>query len=949
MENNEKIKKAYSELLEIIKKTNTKDVNKYTHIIKIKTQDKQTITKNDIQGELEGELWDILEKYPFILSNVGIYERFQDKTKVVIEINKKKIIMEKQGLIPEKTKINIITSIQHTMLNMYDIQSNESLTTIYIEDKEKVKIILPNIRIKYQILINDVINLFVHILKEKEILNIDKEKYDIKNIINTDIYGREYKITYDYNNNNTINNKNDIKNDIYYGMYDMIDIEKPETLKELNDEKIKEIFNIDKDKSITKITYSKLISFNYSDVPLLTKKKINNKNLRTITNTELIAERINEKKKNDIEILNELKDLIKINRCFKISNMLSIGKCINNITKKDKRGLEIWEYIVQKMVYVYYFLKNKIQLIPQDKQEIICNNDYYNKLDIKMIDDNIIKMIDDEQLIPYIRDKYEKFEYNNMTMGTFRFWCKTDNILLYNEWKNNNIDTLLWKCISPTGGMSDIAEILYKKYQDKFICTSIKDQTWYEFKDHRYQELDGAVTIRTLLTKDIAELFNKKLDQCNEKVLQLPDGIDKEKWIKKQDNCRKIIIGLKTPGFKTNVLKEASEKFYYHNFSKLCNKNKNIFVFNNCVLDYDLILPNTQPKDWIRDGTPDDLITICCNQEFKIYEPDNPDLLECKKYLSQVFVDEDVRYYFLVTFSGCFKGGNDKKQFVFLSGDGNNSKSVIESIIENAFGDYFAKPPTSLLTGKRTGSGNATPELEVLRYARIAMFQEPKSSDVLNDGILKELSSGFDTIYSRALNKMPEKIIPQFTPFMICNYIPRTDGSDPAITNRIKVIEFLSTFTRKYPKNESLQWKTRTFPIDENFDKKIPHLIQPFLYILVQHLYDYKYLEYKIPHQVELATINYKQANDIFAIFVKEKIQQIDNNNLDDIDDDDSNISSSIRCRIDNVYNSYKLWITQNMPHDKVPSKQEFKESMRRHGFESDTYYYYNIKLLDNQ
>jgi P4 family phage/plasmid primase-like protien len=954
MENNN-LKSVYTQFVDIVKKTNTTNINKSTHILEIPSGDKINTTYHIINNDNENKLWDILDEYPCILNNVTIYEKFQDKTKVIIEINKNKILFDelsdnksKVKLIPNNTRLNIISSLQHTMLNMYDIQNNESLTTIYIEDNNIIKLILPNIKIKYQTLTNDLINLFVHILNENKIFKYDDTKYTMKNIINTNIYNNKYKITYNYDGNNDINNDNDNDN-TFYAIYNLIDIDNDESSsKLLNDDKIKDIFNIDKSKNITKITYCKLISFNYSDVPLLTQKKINNKNLRSITNTQLIAERKNDKKNSDIEILNQLKHFIKVNRCFNKSNLLNLGKCINNITKNDIKGLEIWEYIVQELIYVYRFLQGKKELIPDDKYNLICNNDYYQKLDIDMIENDIKNMINDDSIISYIKDEYNKFEFNNMTMGTFRFWCKSDNILLYNDWKNNNINSLLWKCISPTGGLSDIADILYKKYQDKFLCASIKDQEWFEFKNHRYQILDGGITIRKLLTDDIVPLFNDILTECNEKVSQLPEGIDQEKWKSKQDNCLKIIKGLKSPGYKTSVLKEASEKFYYHDFPKLCNKNKNLFVFENGVLDYDLIVKDSHPQDWFRDGTPDDLNTICCNHEFKIYKKDDQQLLDCEKYLKQVFVDDDVRYYFSNTLGGCLKGGNDRKEFIFLPGDGNNSKSVIESIIETAFGDYFAKPPTSLLTGKRTGSGNATPELEVLRYARIAMFQEPKSDDMLNDGILKELSSGFDTIYSRALNKMPEKIHPQFTPFMICNYIPRTNGSDRAIINRIRIIEFKSTFSRKYPKDEETQWKTRTFPIDEEFDKKIPSLVQPLMFILVKHLYDYKFKKNKIPTQVEMANVHYEQENDMFSMFIKDKIQQVNTNSDDDDDIEDNNNNTIIRCRIETVYNCYKLWITNNMPELKQPNIQKFKESMRRSGYKGDNIYYYNIKLLDN-
>lgn len=932
----DKINISYTKFFEILKN----NINNHdpSHIIEVINNNKKTTMKVKLNTEDEETIWGIIEEFPIMLQKIQIYEKFEDKTKVIIEINKDKIGYEKRK-IEYEDKINIITCIQSTILNILDIQNYEDLVTIYIEDEEKIKITLPNIRVKYNTLKNEIIDTFVRILKEKETLKIDEENYTLKNIINTKIYTKIYKVTEVLDNTNyMINNE---ENNIYE-IYGLIDVEEEKTLYPLEEEKIKEIFNIDKEKEITRITYNKLASLNYLEGPLFNNLKIETKKIKAITNIQLIAERINDKKKNDIEILNELKEMLSIKRCFKITSFINIGECIYSITK-DIKGLKIWEEITERLKNVYHYIKGEYEEIQEEKREEIINNDNYKELTIKDIDEKMRDILENENIYKYIEKEYENFEEKNMSLGTFRYWCKNDNVLLYNEWKNNNIKNLLWICINPTGGMSDIAEVLYKKYQDKFICTSIKDQIWYEFKDHRYQELDKAITIRKILTDELTKIFNDLLDECNIKVQKLSEGVEQEKWKLKQDACIKIIKGLKSPGFKTQILSEASEKFYYPNFSKFCNKNKNIFVFENCVLDYSLIRKDNKIIDWIRDGTPDDLTTICCNQVFKFFDDDDPKLKQCYKYLSQVFVDQDIRYYFLTAIASCLKGGNDRKEFIFLTGQGNNSKSVIESIIENAFGDYFGKPPTSLLTSKRTASSNATPELEVLRVARIAMFQEPKQTDVLNDGILKELSSGFDTIYSRALNKMPEKIHPQFTPFMVCNHIPSTDGSDIAVTNRIRIIEFTSTFSHNYPDTEEEQFKKCVFPIDKEFDRKIPELIQPFLFILIKYLYDYKFIKKPIPNQVEMAGLTYKQRNDIFKTFIDEKLTHFTDNDYDS-DSDDRTI---IRCRIDSVFNCYKLWLQQNMSENKT-NILEFKDDMKRHGVVSDNKYYYNIKINDD-
>ena len=90
---------------------------------------------------------------------------------------------------------------------------------------------------------------------------------------------------------------------------------------------------------------------------------------------------------------------------------------------------------------------------------------------------------------------------------------------------------------------------------------------------------------------------------------------------------------------------------------------------------------------------------------------------------------------------------------MFWSGEGDNGKSVTQSIFEQMLGEYAIKLPTSLITGKRTQSSAACPELARSgNGVRWAVIQEPEHKDIINIGILKELS-GNDTFYARKLHQ----------------------------------------------------------------------------------------------------------------------------------------------------------------------------------------------------
>ena len=48
-------------------------------------------------------------------------------------------------------------------------------------------------------------------------------------------------------------------------------------------------------------------------------------------------------------------------------------------------------------------------------------------------------------------------------------------------------------------------------FEGKFICASIKNKLWYEFKNHKWEEIDSGTTLRNHITKKVAQLYNLKI------------------------------------------------------------------------------------------------------------------------------------------------------------------------------------------------------------------------------------------------------------------------------------------------------------------------------------------------------------------------------------------------------------------------------------------------------
>ena len=264
-------------------------------------------------------------------------------------------------------------------------------------------------------------------------------------------------------------------------------------------------------------------------------------------------------------------------------------------------------------------------------------------------------------------------------------------------------------------------------------------------------------------------------------------------------------------------------------------------------------------------------------------------------FLEKIFPDKSIRDYFLDISSDVLVGGNSNKIIQFWSGEGDNGKSVTQILFEKMLGDYSIKLPTSLITGKRTQSSAACPELvRAGNGVRWVVLQEPDQKDFLNIGILKELS-GNDTFYARGLYKKGREITPMFTIAVICNNPPKANG-DKAFWNRLRIIPFESTFCDDAPETYEEQLQQKRFPKDRHFTDRIPYMTKAFAWILINHRkLDKKRVE---PEKVKIATNAYQRRNDVYRQFFEECII------------DDSNYTLSIT----EIYTQFKEWFRDSLP-----------------------------------
>jgi hypothetical protein len=121
--------------------------------------------------------------------------------------------------------------------------------------------------------------------------------------------------------------------------------------------------------------------------------------------------------------------------------------------------------------------------------------------------------------------------------------------------------------------------------------------------------------------------------------------------------------------------------------------------------------------------------------------------------------------------SDIFVGGNHQKVVIFWTGEGDNGKSVTQSIFEKMLGPLAIKFSTTLITGKKTNTGAANPELaRAGGGVRWAVLEEPDGDEQINIGMLKSLS-GNDSYWARDLfekGKATREMTPMFKLIFIC-------------------------------------------------------------------------------------------------------------------------------------------------------------------------------------
>lgn len=511
-------------------------------------------------------------------------------------------------------------------------------------------------------------------------------------------------------------------------------------------------------------------------------------------------------------------------------------------------------------------------------------------------------------------ESFEKDYPNTYLSMTTKYWHSEINI-------TDDIKEHLEASLS--GSHYQIAKAIFHIYKNRFRVDDIKNTEWYEFDGVRWKK---SHLMNILISEELPKYYRSiKISDTSMQSKNLQDFlVNTERLDANMRNqlVDNIITKLENVSFKNNIISQLVYLFKTHDpdFYNNLDSTPNLLGFRNGVYNFD--------NGEFREGVQSDCITFSTGYDWIEYNPNLQQVIDIYAFLKQIIPNRKVLEYTLKVLGKSLVGTPDERFYIWTGLSGANGKSTLVNFLENTLGEYITSVDVSLLTNKRAGSGNASPDVVRLRGKRIFTFQEPEHDDRLRTGILKQYTGG-DTIIARELFKAPITFKLQGTMIMCCNDLPSVSSVDGGTWRRIRVVEFKSRFCDNPVKQNE-------FKIDPTIKYKIKSWRPYFMSILI-HWYN-KFLEEGMnePEEVTKATAKYKVDNDKFNEFFDQSLEECN--------------MSFEQNKV--IYSHFSSWWSNNYPNSRIPEIKDLRRAMKiKFGNEKEKIidgcmnYGFNVKL----
>jgi len=510
--------------------------------------------------------------------------------------------------------------------------------------------------------------------------------------------------------------------------------------------------------------------------------------------------------------------------------------------------------------------------------------------------------------IPNMFETWSNMESKGITVASIVYWLKKDKPDKYQEIIHESIQYKLNKMAYREIKECDVAELLYELYKDNYRCSSLKHNDWYMYKNHRWIKNSKGVSLNLKISRSLSRLFSEKSDNIMEEIVNC-DDTDKQSQLREQaKKFQKVAIDCRSTTFKKNVLTEASLIFYNSDpeFSNRLDTKTHLLGMLNGVIDFN--------EKTFRPGRPDDYISLTTGINYIKYDTTNSNH---KKYykvineelLNKLFTNVNIRKYAFDYIASLLIGGNKSQTFNIFTGSGSNGKSLLIDIIGEILGDYKRSIPLKAVTGGRAKVGSLSPEIAALKGIRFAVMSEPSKGDVLNDGIMKEMTGG-DMITARGLYSEPVTFLPQFKMAVCTNTLFDIKTDDDGTWRRIRKLDFSSKF-----KDANIVDKSNPLEFAKDYElySKLKEAKEIFMTMLVERAFETNGLVNDCDEVIE-ASKKYRVKQNVFLQFFQERI----------IESEDEELQKN------EVYNEFKEWYSDTISTSKPPKGTELFEFLEK-------------------
>jgi len=482
------------------------------------------------------------------------------------------------------------------------------------------------------------------------------------------------------------------------------------------------------------------------------------------------------------------------------------------------------------------------------------------------------------------------FRNNDFTIASLYRWVREDNPLEFIKFLEAEVSDIIKQSIKSAsfGTSYDVAKVIHQLHRFDYVCGSLKHNEWYVFKGHRWMPEENGYSINNIINEKIYDEY-LKVSNLFQQMAMNSSGKDKENLLELQIKTLAFSKTLHTTKFKKDVITECAILFYDRDFFQKLDEKRNLIGFENGVLDLDTLT--------FRDGYPEDFITFTTKINYFPYNKLDEKIQQVEQFFADILPDQHTREYVLKFLGTCLQGHVPDEKFYIWTGSGGNGKSLTIKLLLDSLGDYGTIIPVSLLTRKRAASNVASPELAKLKGKRFCVFQEPENDDVIQVGLMKELT-GNDKIQARALYGAPVEFYPQFKTLLACNKLPEIPSTDGGTWRRIRVVPFEMNFV--------------DVPVEPNERKKDPDLRrnmetwhQPFMSMLVEYNRRIKVEGNSEPKKVTEQTNQYQQKSDLVLEYLNDRIEY----------------SEEFKVLASDVYDDFKWWCNDSknikVPYDR--------------------------------